>query len=172
MHSAVFKPVQAYFKPMHQRERRSYVIVAAVASTLFLLLWTLQLTEPVFLSLLLLTSVLTYTRLLLEVTRLGYRERKLDERQRELRNRAVQMAHTIIVRFLTVTTAVLFLATGDFGSPVSGLSADKPTIFFVLGGLTVQIALLPKLIVAWLEPDPAAEDAEVGGVQTLKGNSS
>ncbi len=134
-----------------------------ISGGLFLFLWAIQVYDLVpVLWICLITNIVFGGRVLLGVRELGYSTLSLDERQLFVRYKATQLAQNIIVITLTLITVFHFLTTTENFSFLSGLSLDRPTVFFTLGGLTIFIALLPNMMIAWLEPDPIEETS--GGI--------
>jgi hypothetical protein len=150
----------------NQKDRRVSVLIRVTSGGLFLLLWAMQTYEVVpLLWLLLLTNSVFGCRILWGVYALGYYKKNLDERQMLVRYQATHRAHIIMVALLTVVTLFFFMTTTDDFSFLERLRLEKPAIFFILGGLTLFIGLLPQMMIAWLEPDPIEEIAPMTSTQ-------
>lgn len=131
-----------------QRTRRRLVMVPYLSLLAYALAWLFgSELHWAFISLYVVSQfILAYATGLLE----GMADRYLDERQQVLRNRAHRLAFVPVNYYIIGILLSLNLANNWFQEP-----------FFValVSALGLVIFTLPAALIAWLEPDPIAEDA-------------
>ncbi len=82
----------------------------------------------------------------------------LDERQRAMLDRAHVIGYGVLGTVIVALSGVLAVMA-SFGGPVI-VTMEGLTPFFIALGL--YLPMLPSAILAWIEPDPAADDPEAG----------
>ncbi len=151
---------------MKQFQRRLYV--TAFASSLSFLVWaslrTVQTpTNPVVLNLLyylpILAALFTVGKLYASTRNIANRrDSSLDERQRVQRDRVHRLSYRLLAVVFLLTLTWFYLTAGTAGFGFFWGVMDRFRVVHVLGSLVLLALTLPTLVLAWLEPDPIAED--------------
>ena len=82
----------------------------------------------------------------------------LDERQRAMLDRAHVIGYGVLGTVITLLAGALALVA-SFDGPILVTMGGLTPFLIALG---LYLPILPSAILAWIEPDPAADDVEAG----------
>lgn len=154
----------AFPRPIFYRLPRDYFVVGG---------WVPESAIQAFVLLLVALPVLILLRLYRATAGIAFRQpAELDERQRHQRDNSMRISYLIVLRSAILGFGLLLLSVlfglgrswPIFGgsrfiiTPGPPLLSPVLSLVVISGLVTAFIALLPTLVIAWLEPDPVEEE--------------
>lgn len=91
----------------------------------------------------------------------AYQKGRLDERERQAALESFKIAYEILVVTLLVSLAVSAYPPPKWLAGVVRYFLFTPSVLFDLWTLMLLALVLPACVIAWLEPDPPAEEVRV-----------
>lgn len=153
------------------QSRRRFIVVGFVSTFLTSLTLRLFVNDLAGTAVALQVIGMAFLVLLLRWAKPFVKNRSVDERQREVRNRTYFGAYLLlsaVVFSVPVLVTLLFVIheqTARVLITTLLASLQRPVDFvWVFGLLTPFLVFLPLAMLAWLEPDPPAEEVRVTSV--------